>query len=106
MAVESCSMAAANFLHLKNPTTCQDRTRNLWCGRPATNQPHHPSGKTREHGATTLRVKDDIKDVSSELVNGVNGCTSWMKCPELYYSIEILEKMENKSRIKKKKFVI
>ncbi|GFU48347.1 uncharacterized protein TNCV_3342401 [Trichonephila clavipes] len=35
-----------------------------------------------EHGATPLRVKGDIEDVSSELDNGVKGCTSWMKRSE------------------------
>ncbi|GFS77264.1 hypothetical protein TNCV_3758501 [Trichonephila clavipes] len=34
---------------------------------------------------TPLRVKGDIEDVSSELNNGVKGCT-WMKCPEFYRS--------------------
>ncbi|GFU26597.1 hypothetical protein TNCV_1837251 [Trichonephila clavipes] len=32
---------------------------------------------------TPLGVKEDIEDVSSEMGNGVKGCTSWMKRPEL-----------------------
>ncbi|GFW66122.1 uncharacterized protein TNCV_1710211 [Trichonephila clavipes] len=43
-----------------------------------------------EHGITPLRVKEDIEDVSSELGNGVTGCTSWMKRPELYCSRQIV----------------
>ncbi|GFU76338.1 hypothetical protein TNCV_285381 [Trichonephila clavipes] len=42
--------------------------------------------RTRGHGTTPLRVKEDIEDVSSELGNRVKGCTSWMKRPELYCS--------------------
>ncbi|GFW48533.1 hypothetical protein TNCV_1110921 [Trichonephila clavipes] len=38
------------------------------------------------HRSTPLGMKEDSKDVSSELGNGVNGCTSWMKRPELYCS--------------------
>ncbi|GFT07931.1 hypothetical protein TNCV_873611 [Trichonephila clavipes] len=33
-----------------------------------------------------MSVKGDIEDVSSELDNGVTGCTAWMKRPELYCS--------------------
>ncbi|GFX68562.1 hypothetical protein TNCV_1799751 [Trichonephila clavipes] len=39
-----------------------------------------------EHGTTPLRVKENIEDVSSEMVNGVKDCFSWMKRPELYCS--------------------
>ncbi|GFV36108.1 hypothetical protein TNCV_4964561 [Trichonephila clavipes] len=38
---------------------------------------------------TPLRVKEDIEDVSSDLDNGVKGCTSCMKCPEFYCSRRI-----------------
>ncbi|GFV43955.1 uncharacterized protein TNCV_492801 [Trichonephila clavipes] len=34
------------------------------------------SDRTRGHGTTHLRVKEDIEDVSSELDNKVKGCTS------------------------------
>ncbi|GFY17150.1 hypothetical protein TNCV_1089261 [Trichonephila clavipes] len=44
---------------------------------------------TRGHWTTPLRVKEDIEDVSSELGNGVKGCTSRMKRPELYCSRQV-----------------
>ncbi|GFU92713.1 hypothetical protein TNCV_2892221 [Trichonephila clavipes] len=39
-----------------------------------------------EHGTAPLRMKEDTEDVSSEPGNGIKGCTSWIKCPELYCS--------------------
>ncbi|GFW86873.1 transposable element Tcb1 transposase [Trichonephila clavipes] len=39
--------------------------------------------ETRGHETTALMVKEDIKDVSSELDNGVTGCTSSIKRSEL-----------------------
>ncbi|GFY35128.1 transposable element Tcb1 transposase [Trichonephila clavipes] len=38
------------------------------------------------HETTTLRVKEDIDDASSELDSGVKACTSWMKHPKFYCS--------------------
>ncbi|GFW50605.1 hypothetical protein TNCV_2889071 [Trichonephila clavipes] len=47
---------------------------------------------------TLLKVKGDIEDVSSELDNGVKGCTSWMKRPEFYCFRRIRNLMKNSSK--------
>ncbi|GFV50559.1 hypothetical protein TNCV_3122561, partial [Trichonephila clavipes] len=41
---------------------------------------------TKGYWTTPLNVKRDTEDVSSELDNGVKGCTSSMKRPEVYCS--------------------
>ncbi|GFU81976.1 hypothetical protein TNCV_516571 [Trichonephila clavipes] len=46
-------------------------------------------GRTRSHGTIPLRVKEDVEDVSSEMVKG---CTSWMKRPELYGSRRVSDR--------------
>ncbi|GFT91921.1 hypothetical protein TNCV_908171 [Trichonephila clavipes] len=38
---------------------------------------------TRGHEPNPLKAKGDIEDVSSELDDGVKGCTSWMKRPNI-----------------------
>ncbi|GFY34148.1 hypothetical protein TNCV_2504511 [Trichonephila clavipes] len=43
----------------------------------------------QQHETTPLRSKGDIEDVSSELNNGVKGCTSWLKGPEFYCSLRV-----------------
>ncbi|GFU87388.1 hypothetical protein TNCV_2716731 [Trichonephila clavipes] len=46
-----------------------------------------PKVMSNEHGATTLRVKENIEDVSSEPDNGgLRLHFLWMKRPELYCS--------------------